>query len=159
SSVQFLLFAKQCRYCSLNMLFVVWLFWIFFKMKSARDCALFVLASVLLFHAHPYGIAPVVALSGLCFIYPPFKTYRPWLWFAAPAIALLTLPWLALSSLPSSGSALNTTAAQSVGEFFERCAQAFIETASVTPLIGTFILFLTALLLRRRKQTTADGSE
>ncbi len=65
-SVQFLLYARQCRYCSLNMLLVVWLFWIFFEMKSARDCALFVLVSVLLFHTHPYGIAPVVAAgSGL----------------------------------------------------------------------------------------------
>src|SRR5436309_4265303 len=32
-SVQFLLYARQCRYCSLNMLLVVWLFWIFFEMK------------------------------------------------------------------------------------------------------------------------------
>src|SRR5206468_11343656 len=31
-SVQFLLYAKQCRYCSLNMFLIVWLFWSFFKM-------------------------------------------------------------------------------------------------------------------------------
>src|SRR5207302_343218 len=116
-SVQFLLYARQCRYCALNMLLVCWLFWSFFKMKSARDCALFVLAAILLFHTHPYGLAPVVALGGLSFIYRPFAQQRHWIWFAAPAIALMTLPWLALSSLSSSGSALNTTAAQSVGEF------------------------------------------
>jgi hypothetical protein len=51
------------------------------------------------------------------------------------------LPWLALSSLSSSGSELNTTAAQSVGEFVERCVQAFIESSSVTPLMGSAILF------------------
>src|SRR5256885_11139594 len=143
-SVQFLLYAKQCRYCALNMLLVVWLFWSFFKMKSARDCGWFVLASVFLFHSHPYGLAPVVALGALGLIYRPFAIQRRWVLFAAPAIALLTLPWLALSSLSSSGSALNTTAAQSPGEFIERCAQAFIECASVTPLIGSLIVLVLA---------------
>src|SRR5437867_9891832 len=108
------------------MLLVCWLFWIFFKMRSARDCALFVLVSVLLFHTHPYGIAPVVALAGLSLIYRPFSAQRRWIRFAAPAIALLTLPWLALSSLASSGSALNTTAAQSPGEFVEQIGRAHV---------------------------------
>jgi hypothetical protein len=121
-------------------------------MKSARDCALFVLAAVLLFHTHPYGIAPVVALGALSLIYRPFATQRRWILFAAPAIALLTLPWLALSSLASSGSALNTTAAQSPGEFIERCAQASIECTSVTPLIGSLIVLILATLLMRPKQ-------
>jgi len=151
-SVQFLLYAKQCRYCALNMLLVVWLFWTFFKLNSARDCVLFILASVFLFHTHPYGIAPVVALGALSLIYRPFVIQRRWILFATPAIALLTLPWLALSSLSSSGSALNTTAAQSAGEFIERCAQAFIESTSVTPLIGSIILFLIAALSIRWKR-------
>src|SRR5437667_117677 len=152
SSVQFLLYVRQCRYCALNILLVCWLFWSFFKMKSARDCVLFVLAAVLLFHTHPYGIAPVVALAGLSLIYRPFSAQRRWIRFAAPAIALLTLPWLALSSLASSGSALNTTAAQSPGEFVERCAQAFIECTSVTPLIGSILLLLIAALLAWTKK-------
>lgn len=156
-SVQFLLYARQCRYCALNMLLIVWLFWSFFKMKSARDCILFILASVFLFHTHPYGIAPVIALGGLSLVYRPFAMQRRWIWFAAPAIAFLTLPWLALSSMSSSGSALNTTAAQSPGEFIERCAQAFIECTSVTPLIGSIILFLIAALsIRWKRKDTID---
>jgi len=158
-SVQFLLYAKQCRYCALNMLLVVWLFWTFFKMNSARDCVLFILASVFLFHTHPYGIAPVVALGALSLIYRPFVIQRRWILFATPAIALLTLPWLALSSLSSSGSALNTTAAQSAGEFIERCAQAFIESTSVTPLIGSIMLFLIAALsIRWKRKDTIDAA-
>jgi len=158
-SVQFLLYAKQCRYCALNMLLVVWLFWTFFKMNSARDCVLFILASVFLFHTHPYGIAPVVALGALSLIYRPFVIQRRWILFATPAIALLTLPWLAFSSLSSSGSALNTTAAQSAGEFIERCAQAFIESTSVTPLIGSIILFLIAALsIRWKRKDTIDAA-
>ena len=155
-SVQFLLYARQCRYCALNMLLICWLFWSFFRMKSTRDCVLFILASVFLFHTHPYGIAPVVALGALSLIYRPFAMQRRWIWFAAPAIALLTLPWLALSSLSSSGSALNTTLPQSPGEFVERCVQAFIECTSVTPLIGSAILFIVAPLLMRSKKKMAD---
>src|SRR5207302_4021888 len=157
-SVQFLLYARQCRYCALNMLLICWLFWIFFKLKSARDCALFVLSAVLLFHTHPYGLAPVVALGGLSFIHRPLVTRRRWIMFAAPAVAVLTLPWLALSSLASSGSALNTTAAESLGEFFERCTQAIIEASSVTPLIGTVVLLLIAAFWRRPKNRTATSS-
>ena len=155
-SVQFLLYARQCRYCALNMLLICWLFWSFFRMKSTRDCVLFILASVFLFHTHPYGIAPVVALGALSLIYRPFAMQRRWIWFAAPAIALLTLPWLALSSFSSSGSALNTTLPQSPGEFVERCVQAFIECTSVTPLIGSAILFIVAALLMRSKKKMAD---
>jgi 4-amino-4-deoxy-L-arabinose transferase-like glycosyltransferase len=148
-SVQFLLYVRQSRYCALNLLLVCWLFWCFFKMKSARECAFFVIAAALLFHSHPYGLAPVVALGGLSLFYGPFKTQRRWIWVAAPAIAILTLPWLALSSLSSRGSELNTTAAASVGEFIERCIQAFIEATSVTPLIGSAILLIVAALCSR----------
>ena len=158
-SVQFLLYARQCRYCALNLLLICWLFWSFFKMKSARDCAFFVIAATLLFHTHPYGIAPTVALCGLSLIYRPFAKQRRWVWFAAPAISLLTFPWLALSSLSSSGSELNTTAAKSIGEFIERCTQAFVECTSVTPLIGSMILLIGAAIwvrLNMRSQAAAD---
>jgi hypothetical protein len=158
-SVQFLLFARQSRYCSLNLLLVVWLFWIFFRMKSARDCALFVLASVLFFHTHPYGLAPVIALGGLSFVYRPLKAQRRWICFAAPAIALLTLPWLALTLLSSKGRFFNTKVLQSLGDFLERCIQAFIETTSVTPLIGTFILLLIAIFWSRPKEHAPATSE
>jgi hypothetical protein len=158
-SVQFLLYARQCRYCALNMLIVVWLFWAFFKMKSTRGCVSFVLAAALLFHTHPYGIAPAAALCGLSLFYRPFAEQRRWVWFAAPAIAVLTLPWLALSSLSSSGSELNTTAAQSVGEFVERCLQAFIECASVTPLLGSVILIVLAMVWMRVRNNRNGDSE
>jgi hypothetical protein len=152
-SVQFLFYARQCRYCSLSLLLICWLFWIFFKMKSARECALFVVVAALLFHTHPYGVAPVAALAGLSFIYRPFAPQRRWILFALPAIAILTVPWLVLSYLSSTGVALNTSAPKTVGVFLERCAQAFIETTSVTPLIGTAILILIALFIHRMKRT------
>src|SRR5260370_35471922 len=39
-SVHFLLYAKQCRFCALNMLLVVWLFGTFFTLNSAWDFVL-----------------------------------------------------------------------------------------------------------------------
>ena len=161
-SVQFLLYARQCRYCALNMFLVVWLFWAFFKMKNARHCVSFVIAAVLLFHSHPYGLAPVVALGALSIIYPPFRDQRRWILFAAPVVAVLTLPWLALSSLSSTGSELNTTLPASFGEVIERCVQATIETTSVTPLIGTAILLIVGgcwLPFKKRRFAAAASSE
>ena len=153
-SVQFLLYARQSRYCAMNMLLVVWLFWAFFKMKSARQCVSFVIAAALLFHSHPYGLAPVVALGGLSFIYRPFRNQRRWILFAAPAVAVLTLPWLALSSLSSSGSELNIKMPASFSEVLERLVQAAIETTSVTSLIGAAILLISgALCVRFGKQS------
>src|SRR5207248_10029835 len=41
SSVQFLLYCRQCRYYALSMLLALLLLWIFLQMKSARHCVLF----------------------------------------------------------------------------------------------------------------------
>ncbi len=38
SSVQFLLYCRQCRYYALSMLLALLLLWIFLQMKSARHC-------------------------------------------------------------------------------------------------------------------------
>jgi hypothetical protein len=68
------------------------------------------------------------------------------------------LPWLALSSLSSSGSELNTTVPASVGEVIERSVQAAIEITSVTPLIGSAILLMIgAFWLRFGKQRPVTG--
>ncbi len=154
-SVQFLLYSRQCRNYSLNMLLTCWLFWIFFRMKSARDCALFALAAILLFHTHPLGVVPVGVLGILTLIYRPFAPQRRWLCLAAPAIAILTLPWLALAR---GGYAENTQQVHSIGQFFERFAQYLIECASVTPLIGSIVLLGICCLLRPRGQKKGNQS-
>src|SRR5262249_12245828 len=96
-SVQFLLYARQCRYFALNIVLIGGLLWSFFGMKSGRGCALFVLVAVLFFHTHPYGLVPVAALGGLSLVYKGFRAQRRWMFLAAPAIVALTVPWLALS--------------------------------------------------------------
>ena len=153
TSVQFLLYARQCRHYSLTMLLSCCLFWIFFRMKSVGGCALFAVTGILLFHMHPYGLVPVFALGGLSFVYRQFAIQRRWVCLAAPVIALCTLPWLALSP---AGAESNTTWVESPGDFAERLIQSLIECVSVTPLIGGLILLLICLgwnQLRRWKKT------
>src|SRR5262249_4959028 len=150
-SVQFLLYTRQCRYYSLNMLLTIWLFWIFFSLKSMRSCALFAIVAILSFHVHPYGLVPVFALAGLTLFYKPFASQRRYFWFSVPIIATFTVPWLVFS--PSS-TGINVDSIHSVGEFIERLIQAFIEYTSVTPLIGTAILFLICITLRRSRHGT-----
>lgn len=152
-SVQFLLYSRQCRNYSLNMLFTCWLFWIFFRMRTARGCVLFALSAILLFHSSPVGLAPLAVLGLLTFVYRPFYPQRRWFWLAMPAIAILTLPWLILAR---SGYGENSQALDSAGEYFGRFTQYLIECASVTPLIGITILLATGLI-RSRWQRKESG--
>jgi 4-amino-4-deoxy-L-arabinose transferase-like glycosyltransferase len=153
-SVQFLLYSRQCRNYSLNMLLTCWLFWIFFRMKSARSCVLFALAAILLFHTHPIGIVPVGVLGILTLIYKPFALQRRWFWFALPAIIVFTLPWYTFAR---GGYAENSEILHSIGQFFGGFTQYLIECASVTPLIGIIILFLIGPLRFRPKSPKEDN--
>ena len=150
-SVQFLLYSRQCRNYSLNMFFTCWLFWIFFQMRSVRDSVLFAVAAILLFHTHPIGLAVIGVLGILTLIYRPFAAQRRWFWLAAPAILVLTLPWLALAR---AGYSENTQRISSIAEFLERFTQYLIECASVTPLIGTIVLLGICLM---RSRDRSDG--
>jgi dolichyl-phosphate-mannose-protein mannosyltransferase len=138
-SVQFLLFCRQCRYYALNMLFGSLLVWIFFRMKSVRTCALFAILAIVLFHSHPFGIVLVAALCVTAFLWPGFKSQRRWVSYAAPAIAIFTLPWIALAY---PGYQENLTLVRSAMQFWGRLIQYLIEDASVTPLIGIIVFAL-----------------
>jgi 4-amino-4-deoxy-L-arabinose transferase-like glycosyltransferase len=139
ASVQFLLYCRQCRYYSLSMLFGALLVWIFFRMRSARACALFIVTAILLFHSHPFGIVLVGVLGLLSLIYPPFAIQRRWFYLAGPVIAMFTLPWIAFAH---GGYAQNSKIVTSAPQFFGRLIQYLIECVSVTPLIGIAILGL-----------------
>src|SRR5260370_4611203 len=103
-SVQFLLYCRQCRYYALSMLLVLLLLWIFLQMKSARHCVLFAVVAILLFHTHPIGSVPVIALGPLTLAYRPSSSHRPWFWPPPPPITPLTFPWIALAGRGSAES-------------------------------------------------------
>lgn len=144
-SVQFLLYARQCRNYSINMFFSCWLIWVFLRMKSGKGCVLFALVAILLFHTHPLGIVSVGVLGILTLIYPPFAPQRRWFCLALPAILILTLPWLLLAK---TGYTQQTGLAQSAAHFFLRFVQYLIECSAVTPLIGITILLAICLVCR-----------
>ena len=156
SSVQFLLYCRQCRYYALSMLLAVLLLWIFLQMKSARHCIRFAVVAILLFHSHPISSVPVIALGALTVIYRPFSFQRRWFWTAAPAIALLTLPWIALAG---SGYAESMGSVQSIRQFVGRIVQYIIECASVTPLLGVAIMLLLSSLRKRRDDKSETSRE
>src|SRR5438270_12274153 len=143
SSVQFLLYCRQCRYYALSMLLAVLLLWIFLQMKSARRCIWFAVVAILLFHSHPISSIPVIALGVLTVIYRPFSFQRRWFWTAAPAIALLTLPWIALAG---SGYAESMAVLHSIHHLVGGIFHSIFECASVLRFLAfAFMLWLSSL--------------
>jgi len=142
SSVQFLLFCRQSRYYALAMFLTCLLIEIFPQMRSLSRALAFGTIAVLLFHAHPIGIAPVLALGALTLVHSGFSAQRRWYWLSLPAILALTTPWFLQAR---TGYTENTVLAPSIRDFFLRLAQCLVECASVTPAIGIIVLFLIVL--------------
>jgi hypothetical protein len=155
-SVQFLLYGRQCRYYALSMLLTLLLISIFLKMKSARHCVLFALTAIFLFHAHPIGAAPLLALGILTIVYRPFFVQRRWFWIAAPAIIALTAPSIVFGG---SGYAESMGGVQSIPQFIGRMTQYLVECASVTPLLGVVILAMVWGWQRSRGKETRTSIE
>jgi 4-amino-4-deoxy-L-arabinose transferase-like glycosyltransferase len=148
-SVQFLLYAREARYYALSMLFTCWLISIFFRMKSVRDSILFAAVAILLFHTHPVGTAVLVALAALALTYSPLSEQRRWFWLACVPVLVFTVPWFFYARL---GYTQMSTPLRAVGELFARILQYLLETASVTPLVGTIALFFVLLIQWRRRE-------
>lgn len=153
-SVQFLLFARQCRNYSINMLLTLCLILIFFRMKSLRDGVLFAVAAILLFHTTPLGIVPVGVFGILTILYRPFVMQRRGYWFALPIILIATVPWLALAR---SGYGENTLPVDSIGGFFARLTQYAIECASVTPVLGCIFLLAICFFQYRSQKRDVEN--
>ena len=154
-SVQFLLFARQCRYYSLSLLLGCLLVWIFFNMRSVRSAVLFAIVGILLFHSHPFGIVLVGALGLTSVVYPFLAPQRRFYWWAAPVIALLTLPWITFARF---GYAENANLVSSPAQFGGRLIQYAIECTSVTPLIGIAIMLAILALSRVLRSKSVDGA-
>ncbi len=156
-SVQFLLYGRQGRYYALSMLLTILLVWIFLQMKRWRQSALFALVAILLFHTHPLGAVPVLALGVLTISPRRFSSQRRPFWIATPIIAAFTLPWIAFAG---SGYAESMGSVESVPQFAGRVVQYLIECASVTPLIGAIVfLLVSGVLERARTSKQASAAE
>src|SRR5947209_8121979 len=145
-SVQFLLFCRQSRYYTLATLLTCILLGIFLQMQSLGKAVAFAICAILLFHAHPVGIVPVLALGGLTLVDSKFFGQRRWYWTTLPVILALTMPWLFQGR---TGYTENAVLVPSVRDFFLRLVQFVIECASVTPLLGIIGLIAVVFIAGR----------
>lgn len=150
-SVQFMLLSRQCRNYSLNMLMTCLLVMQFYRLNSWRNCILFAIAGILLFHTHPVGVAPIAALGLLTLVHKPFFNFRKWFWWSVPIMVCFTVPWFFLAS---AGYSENTETLKELKMLTPRLLQFGIECASVTPLIGVIVLFI-VVKVRHRKSLPA----
>ena len=144
-SVQFLLFCRESRYYALAMFFTCLLIENFLQMRSLKRAALFGIVAILLFHTHPIGIVPVLALGTLTLIDRGFLPQRRWFWLAISPVLIFTMPWFAIAR---AGYTENAALVPSIRDFSIRFIQYSIECSSVTPLIGVIALCLAAIIGR-----------
>lgn len=159
TSVQFLLYCRQCRYYALSMLLSALLVWVFFNLRSIRSALTFTLVSILLFHSHPFGIVLVCALFLIGFVWPTrlngVSSYqqRRFLALAALIFAVFIVPWIVFVR---SGYAVHSEPVSSLGQFLGRVIQYAIESVSVTPIIGVVVLAFVCLVRDRRREAPRE---
>jgi 4-amino-4-deoxy-L-arabinose transferase-like glycosyltransferase len=145
-SLQFLVYARQSRHYSLSALLACLTIAQFFRLRSWPQTALFGALAILLFHAHPAGLAPLAAMGALTLVARPFAPYRRWFWRAAPIAAIGIAPWLWHTG---AAMTVNTALTASPSVIAGRLLQFGIECASVTSLVGTAAIALFLAFTRR----------
>lgn len=155
-SVQFLLFCRQSRYYAFATLLTCLLVESFLRMRSLSRAVVFGIVAVILFHTHPIGIAPIVALGVLTLFHSSFSAQRRWYWCALPAILALTTPWFFQAR---TGYTENMVLVPAFRDFFLRSTQYLIECASVTPLIGIIVICLFVLIARPGAERFRQGEQ
>jgi hypothetical protein len=144
-SVQFLLYARQCRHYALNMALSLALLLAFDRLARRRFDWLFVATGVLLFHCHPLPAAVTLAtLGGATLLLPAFRPMRRGFWTSLPAILALTAPWVLFAR---GGWEENSRLLMQPAEVVPRLVQFAFESSIALPLVGWLIL--TPLAWRR----------
>lgn len=97
-SVQFLLYARECRHYALNVLLSLTLLLAFLRLCEGSRGVGFVATAVALFHVHPLpAAASLSGLGGLALLHPGYRPVRGRLFWRLVMVAPLTLPWMAWS--------------------------------------------------------------
>jgi hypothetical protein len=160
-SVQFLLYSRQCRHYALNTLLTLMVILLFLRMGAPpfgprlnkiniKGVVPFVIACILLFHAHPLpAVATLAALAGLTLFRPSFRPQRRPFWFSLPVTVLYIGVW---SWFSQPGWAPSSTPLAGLADFGGRLAQFVIECNTFLPFLGWAAL----LLLVHRRLTAGD---
>ncbi len=137
-SVQFLLYARQCRHYSLNVLLTLVVLIGFLRLRERPRDPLLAIASVLLYHTHPLpAVATLAAAGGLTVVHPAFRAARRPFFGWLAVVVLLAVPWLWVTL---GGWQENSSFLASAGELPLRLAQVGIEAAEFVPLLGWLVL-------------------
>jgi 4-amino-4-deoxy-L-arabinose transferase-like glycosyltransferase len=150
-SVQFLLFARQARNYTLTALLTCLLVWWLPRMRTWKGGVVFALIGVLLFHAHPIGIAAVSALGLVAHMRPGFSARRCLVGWAVMGVWAYAVPWMLVSSR---GYQPNTTWLTSRADVVPRLLQFAVEYSSATPALGVLVLAAALGLAGRRRHQT-----
>jgi 4-amino-4-deoxy-L-arabinose transferase-like glycosyltransferase len=137
ASVQFLLYARECRHYSLNILLSLTLLLGFLRLDRPRAGIGFVVAAALLFHTHPLPVLATLAALCALSLLPPFRTSRRRLWRCLPFVVALTLPWALLSR---SGWGENSQLLSSAGELPARLWQFTVAMGVAVPAVAWLVL-------------------
>ncbi len=137
-SVQFLLYARECRHYALNMLLSLALLLAFLRMRERRFDPWFVICAALLFHCQPLPAgATLVALAALTLVHREFRSLRRPFFLRLPLVLLLTAPWALLAR---SGWNENSSLLSAGSEVVARFGQMGVELSSAVPALGWLLL-------------------
>jgi len=137
SSVQFLIYVRQCRHYALNMLLSVGLLIAFDRLERRRPDPLFIALAVLLYHCHPMPAGVTLAVLGGLTLLPGFRAARAGFWSSFPVIVLLTAPWLLLAW---QGWGENSRALRVASDYVPRFVQFVYEASVAVPFLGLIVL-------------------
>lgn len=141
-SVQFLLYARECRHYPLNMLLCTGLLLSFLRLRDHPRDPWLVLTAVLLFHTHPLpALAILGALAVLLVVHPDFVPLRRAFALRLAIVLPLTLPWVAVAARAWTA---NTAPLPSLAELGPRTFQFAIESIAAIPYPGWALLLAAA---------------
>lgn len=137
SSVQFLIYVRQCRHYALNMLLSVAMLLAFERLERRRPDPLFIALAVLLYHCHPMPAGVTLAVLGGLTLLPAFRAARWGFWLSFPVIVLLTAPWVLLAA---QGWGENSRALAFASDYVPRFVQFLYEASVALPFVGLLVL-------------------
>ena len=137
-SVQFLLYARECRHYALNVLLSLALLCAFQRLRERPRGIGLIAAAVALFHTHPLPAgATLAALGGLTLLHPDYRPLRRVFWTRLLVVVPLTLPWMFWSW---SGWEENSSLLASLGELPTRWVQFGWEASVAVPWLAWLVL-------------------
>jgi hypothetical protein len=138
SSVQFLLYARECRYYALSMLLSIALLLSFMRLRRHPWDPWLVVVALLLYHCHPLpAAAGLGALATITLLHPHFRPLQRALWLRLPVIVVLALPWAFFSW---TGWDEHSRVLSDASQLLPRLGQFAAEASVAVPLVGWLAL-------------------